>query len=174
MHGEPLGDDEVRLTKRFYDWPEDAQFLVPDGVYEHFADGIGKRGAAKHAAWRDLFARYRKAHSDLAGQFDALLERELPPGWEDVIPTFAADAKGIAGRDSSAAVKNAIAQAVPWLVGGAADLTPSTKTRMTFERAGDFQPDNRGGRNLHFGVREHAMGAAVNGMATALTYGKPT
>ena len=166
-HGEPLGDEEVRLTKRFYGWPEDAQFLVPDGVYEHFADGIGKRGAAKHAAWRDLFARYRAAHPELAGQFDTLLQRELPAGWEKAIPTFPADAKGIASRDSSAIVENAIAQAVPWLIGGAADLAPSTKTRMTFEGAGDFQPDNYGGRNLHFGIREHAMGAAVNGMALA-------
>ncbi|HUA51687.1 MAG TPA: hypothetical protein VMB81_05955, partial [Candidatus Sulfotelmatobacter sp.] len=137
-HGEPLGDEEVRLTKRFYGWPEDAQFLVPDGVYGHFANGVGKRGAAKHAAWRDLFARYRAAHPDLAGHFDALLERELPAGWDKVIPTFPADVKGIASRDSSAIVENAIAQAVPWLIGGAADLAPSTKTRMTFERAGDF------------------------------------
>ena len=166
-HGEPLGDEEVRLAKRFYGWPEDAQFLTPDGVYQHFADGIGKRGAAKHAAWLDLFARYRAAHPDLAGHFDALLERELPAGWDKVIPTFPADAKGIASRDSSAIVENAIAQAVPWLIGGAADLAPSTKTRMTFERAGDFEPDNHSGRNLHFGIREHAMGAAVNGMALA-------
>ena len=166
-HGEPLGDEEVRLTKRFYGWPEDARFLVPEGVYGHFADGIGKRGAAKNAAWRDLFARYRAAYPDLAGHFDAMLDRELPPGWDDVIPTFPADAKGIASRDSSAIVENAIARAVPWLIGGAADLAPSTKTRMTFEGAGDFQRDNHGGRNLHFGIREHAMGAAVNGMALA-------
>ncbi|HTW50613.1 MAG TPA: transketolase [Stellaceae bacterium] len=166
-HGEPLGEEEVRLTKRFYGWPEDAQFLVPDGVYEHFDDGIGKRGAAKHSEWRDLFRRYRAAHPDLARHFDALLERELPADWDKVIPTFPADAKGIASRDSSAIVENAVAQAVPWLVGGAADLAPSTKTRITSERAGDFQPDNHGGRNLHFGVREHAMGAAVNGMALA-------
>ena len=166
-HGEPLGDEEVKLTKRFYGWPEDTQFLVPDGVYRHFADGIGKRGAAKHAAWRDLFAQYRAAHPDLAGHFDTLLERELPAGWDKAIPTFPADAKGIASRDSSAIVENAIAQAVPWLIGGAADLAPSTKTRLTLELAGDFQPDNHGGRNLHFGIREHAMGAAVNGMALA-------
>ncbi len=164
-HGEPLGDEEVRLTKTFYGWPEDAQFLVPDGVYQHFADGIGTRGAEKHAAWRALFARYRAAHAELARDFEALQLRELPPGWEEAIPIFPADAKGIASRDSSATVENAIAKVVPWLVGGAADLAPSTKTRMTFAQAGDFQPGDYGGRNLHFGIREHAMGAAVNGMA---------
>ena len=166
-HGEPLGDDEVRLTKKFYGWPEDAQFLVPDGVYQHFADGIGARGASKHAEWQALFERYRSAYPDLAGQFEAMQVRDLPEGWDQAIPTFPADAKGIATRDASSKVENAIAQHLPWLVGGAADLSPSTKTRMTFDGAGDFQPDNHGGRNLHFGVREHAMGAAVNGMALA-------
>jgi transketolase len=166
-HGEPLGDDEVKLTKKFYGWPEDAQFLVPDGVYEHFAEGIGARGAAKHAEWNALFARYRTAYPDLAGQFELMQERSLPPGWDQAIPTFPADAKGLASREASAKVENAIAQHLPWLIGGAADLAPSTKTRMTFDGAGDFQPDDHGGRNLHFGVREHAMGAAVNGMALA-------
>jgi len=164
-HGEPLGDEEVKLTKKFYGWPEDAQFLVPDGVYQHFADGVGARGAARHAEWRDLFERYRVEHSELATQFDLMQERSLPDGWDEAIPTFPADAKGLASRDASGAVENAIAQRLPWLIGGAADLAPSTKTRMTFEGAGDFQPDNHAGRNLHFGVREHAMGAAVNGMA---------
>jgi transketolase len=166
-HGEPLGEDEVRLTKKFYGWPEDAQFLVPEGVYEHFASGIGARGAARHAEWRELFARYAKAHPDLAQQFEIVQRRELPPGWDQAIPTFPADPKGISSRDSSGRVENAIAQHLPWLVGGAADLAPPTKTRMTFEGAGDFQPDSHGGRNLHFGIREHAMGAAVNGMALA-------
>jgi transketolase len=166
-HGEPLGDDEVRLTKKFYGWPEDAQFLVPDGVYEHFAEGIGARGAAKHAEWQELFGRYRSAYPDLAGQFEVMQARDLPEGWDQAIPTFPADAKGIASREASAKVENAIAPHLPWLVGGAADLSPSTKTRMVFDGAGDFQPDNHGGRNLHFGVREHAMGAAVNGMALA-------
>lgn len=166
-HGEPLGEQEVKDTKRFYGWPEDAQFLVPDGVYEHFADGIGARSAAKHAEWRELFQRYRSAYPDLAGSFEAMQRRELPGGWEEAIPTFPADPKGIASRDSSGRVENAMAQKIPWLIGGAADLAPSTKTRMTFEGAGDFQPGKPGGRNLHFGVREHAMGAAVNGMALA-------
>ena len=166
-HGEPLGDDEVRLAKKFYGWPEDAQFLVPDGVYQHFAEGIGARGAEKHAAWLDLFERYRAVYPDLAIQFDMMQRRELPSGWDQAIPTFPPDAKGIASRIASSQVENAIAPHLPWLVGGAADLAPSTKTRMTFDGAGDFQPDNHGGRNLHFGVREHAMGAAVNGMALA-------
>ncbi|MBV9116771.1 MAG: transketolase, partial [Acetobacteraceae bacterium] len=166
-HGEPLGEDEVRLTKRFYGWPEDAQFLVPDGVYEHFADGIGRRGAAARARWEELFGRYRAAHPELAEQFDAVQRRELPAGWDREIPTFPADPKGLATRDASGTVENAVAKHLPWLVGGAADLAPSTKTRLTFEGAGDFEPDNHAGRNLHFGIREHAMGAAVNGMALA-------
>jgi len=166
-HGEPLGDDEVRATKRFYGWPEDAQFLVPNGVYAHFAAGIGARGADKHAQWQERFARYRSTFPELASQFDLLQERDLPTGWDKALPTFPADPKGIASRDASSIIENAIAQDLPWLIGGAADLAPSTKTRMTFEAAGDFQQDNHSGRNLHFGVREHAMGAAVNGMALA-------
>jgi transketolase len=166
-HGEPLGEDEVRLAKKFYGWPEDAEFLVPDGVYQHFADGIGARGAERHAAWQDLFERYRAAYPDLATEFDLMQRRELPSGWDQGIPTFPPDAKGIASRDASSKVENAIAPRLPWLVGGSADLSPSTKTRMSFEGAGDFEPNNHGGRNLHFGVREHAMGAAVNGMALA-------
>jgi len=166
-HGEPLGDDEVRLTKKFYGWPEDAQFLVPEGVYQHFAEGIGTRGAAKHREWRELLTRYRASHPDLANQFDAVQKRDLPAGWDQAIPTFPADPKGMASRDASGAVENAIARRLPWFIGGAADLAPSTKTRMTFEGAGDFEPDNYLGRNLHFGIREHAMGAAVNGMALA-------
>jgi transketolase len=166
-HGEPLGEEEVKETKRFYGWPEDAQFLVPDGVYQHFAEGIGARGAQKHAQWRDLFERYRMTYPDLATAYDAMQRRELPAGWDEVIPAFPADAKGIASREASARVENAIAQKIPWFIGGAADLSPSTKTRMTFDGAGDFQPRSPSGRNLHFGVREHAMGAAVNGMALA-------
>lgn len=164
-HGEPLGEEEVRLTKKDYGWPEDAQFLVPDGVYQHFAEGIGARGAAKHAAWNDLFARYKTAYPDLGRAFGKMQERDLPKGWDEAIPTFPTDAKGIATRDAAGKVENAIAQHLPWLVGGSADLSPSTKTNMTFDGAGDFQPDNYAGRNLHFGVREHAMGAIVNGLA---------
>jgi len=166
-HGEPLGDDEVRLTKKFYGWPEDAQFLVPDGVYDHFAEGIGTRGAAKRREWNEIFAAYRLEHADLAREFDALQERQLPADWDKAIPTFPADPKGMASRDASGTVENAIAKRVPWLIGGSADLAPSTRTLLKSPDAGDFEPDNHRGRNLHFGIREHAMGAAVNGMALA-------
>jgi transketolase len=166
-HGEPLGEDEVRLTKSFYGWPEDARFLVPEGVYDHFANGIGRRGAERNAAWRDLFAHYRDAYPDLARQFEAMQQRELPDGWDRAIPTFPADPKGSASRDSSGQVENAIARHLPWLIGGAADLAPSTKTLISGDGGSDFAADNHLGRNLRFGVREHAMGAAANGMALA-------
>jgi transketolase len=166
-HGEPLGADEVKATKQFYNWPEDAQFLVPDGVYDRFKEGIGKRGAESHAAWTKKFAEYRAKHPDLARDLETMQARDLPPGWDRDIPTFPADAKGLATRDSSGQVLNAIAKHVPWLVGGSADLNPSTKTFLKFEGAGVFTAANPGGRNIHFGVREHAMGAIINGMAAA-------
>src|SRR5262249_6568121 len=143
-HGEPLGEDEVKATKRNYGWPEDAQFLVPDGVYERFADGVGARGAAARGAWMHLFARYGAEHPELADPLLRMQRRELRDDWDTDLPTFAADAKGLGGRDSSGQVQNAIAKSVPWLVGGAADLAPSTKTRLTFEGAGDFSVDDRG------------------------------
>jgi transketolase len=164
-HGEPLGEDEVRLTKRFYGWPEDAQFLVPDGVIAHFRRGIGARGAKLNQAWRREFEAYRREFPEMADRLDRMDRRELPEGWDAQLPSFPADAKGLASREASAKVLNALAPHYPWLVGGAADLAPSTKTRMTFEGAGDFSNQNAVGRNFHFGVREHAMGAAVNGMA---------
>jgi transketolase len=164
-HGEPLGVEEVKLTKRVYGWPEDAQFLVPDGVYDHFAQGVGARGAKAHAAWNDLMARYRAAHPALADEVDAMQRRELPAGWDRDLPTFPADPKGIAGRDASNKVLNALAQNIPWFLGGSADLGPSNKTTLTFEGAGDFEPGSYGGRNLHYGIREHAMAAVVNGMS---------
>jgi transketolase len=164
-HGEPLGEEEVRLAKRSYGWPEDAKFLVPDGVREHFQDGIGKRGGELRAAWEAELARYAKAHPGLADELDRLQRRRLPDGWDTGIPHFEPDAKGLAGRDASAKVLNAIAPRLPWLLGGAADLAPSTKTRLTFEGAGDFEPGNDAGRNFHFGIREHAMGAICNGMS---------
>jgi transketolase len=164
-HGEPLGEDEVRATKRAYGWPEDAHFLVPEGVYERFDDGIGARGAAARAAWMELFARYESEHPQLAGELRQMQRRELPEGWDRDVPVFAADPKGYAGRDASALVLNAIAPNVPWLLGGSADLSPSTKTRLTFEGAGDFSAADRHGRNLHFGVREHAMGSILNGLS---------
>jgi transketolase len=164
-HGEPLGVEEVRLTKQFYKWPEDAQFLVPDGVYEHFADGIGKRGARLNAEWKQMFERYRTANPAFAEEIERIERRDLPQGWDKDIPVFEADAKGMAGREASAKVLNAIAPNLPWLVGGSADLAPSTKTRLTFDGAGDLERNTPGGRNMHFGIREHAMGAACNGMA---------
>ena len=164
-HGEPLGEDEVRLAKESYGWPADAQFLVPDGVYEHFRAGIGQRGRQLREEWTALFERYRSAHPELADQIARIQRRELPDGWDADLPTFPADDKGIASRESSGLVLNGLARRYPWLIGGAADLAPSTKTRLTFEGAGDLSPGNPGGRNLHFGVREHAMGAIVNGLA---------
>jgi transketolase len=164
-HGEPLGDEEIKLTKRAYGWPEDAKFLVPDGVYDHFQQGIGKRGRELRQSWETKFKEYASAHPQLAEEVQQMQQRDLPADWEKSIPVFPADAKGIAGRDSSAKVLNAVAQKIPWLVGGSADLSPSTKTRLTFEGAGDFQAGSYAGRNLHFGVREHAMGSILNGLA---------
>ena len=164
-HGEPLGEEEIRLTKRFYGWPEDAKFLVPDGVREHLRDGMGKRGRELHQAWLARYEDYRKQHADLADHLHRMQRRQLPDGWDRDLPSFPADPKGLASRDSSGKVLNAIAKNLPWLIGGAGDLAPSTKTRLTFEGAGDLTPDNPGGRNMHFGVREHAMAAAVNGLS---------
>jgi transketolase len=164
-HGEPLGEEEIRLTKRFYGWPEDAKFLVPDGVREHLRDGIGKRGRELHQTWLARYEDYRTQHADLADHLHRMQYRQLPDGWDRDLPNFPADAKGLASRDSSGKVLNAIAKNLPWLIGGAGDLAPSTKTRLTFDGAGDLTPDNPGGRNMHFGVREHAMGAVVNGLS---------
>ena len=164
-HGEPLGDDEVRLCKRFYGWPEDAKFLVPDGVYEHFAAGIGARGAQARQRWTDLVTAYRSSHPDLATEIDQMQRRELPAHWDDNLPVFPADPKGMAGRDASGKVLNVLAQSIPWLLGGSADLGPSNKTTLTYDGAGDFQANTPGGKNLHFGIREHAMAAIVNGLS---------
>ena len=164
-HGEPLGEEEVRLSKRAFGWPEDAKFLVPEGVQEHFSAGIGARGAEARRAWMDLFETYRTKHPDLAIEIDQMQRRELPAGWAQNLPVFPADSKGIAGRDASGAVLNVIAQNVPWFLCGSADLGPSNKTILNYDGAGDFQAGSRGGKNLHFGVREHAMAAIVNGLA---------
>ncbi|MCK6556451.1 transketolase [Candidatus Binatia bacterium] len=164
-HGEPLGDDEVRLTKRGYGWPEDAKFMVPDGVQGHFRAGIGARGAELRSAWTALFGAYRTRFPELATEIEQMQRRDLPAGWDRNLPVFPADPKGMAGRDASGKVLNVLAQNVPWLLGGSADLGPSNKTLLTFSGAGDFQPDSRGGRNLHFGIREHAMAAIVNGLS---------
>jgi len=164
-HGEPLGEEEVRLTKRAYGWPEDAKFLVPDGVYNHFASGIGARGARAHEDWKRLFAAYREKYPELANEIEMIERRELPSGWDRNLPVFPADAKGIAGRDASGKVLNVLAQNIRWFLGGSADLGPSNKTTLTFEGAGDFQANTPSGKNLHFGIREHAMGTIVNGLA---------
>src|SRR6516162_5282316 len=164
-HGEPLGEEEVRLTKRDYGWPEDAKFLVPDAVRAHFAAGIGARGAQARSRWTELFAAYRSKYPQLANEIDLMQRRELPSGWDRGLPVFPADPKGIAGRDASGKVLNVLGQNIPWLLGGSADLGTSNKTLLTFEGAGDFEPGTPGGRNLHFGIREHAMAAAVNGLS---------
>jgi transketolase len=164
-HGEPLGADAVRETKRFFGLPEDTDFFIPDQVYDWFAQGIGTRGSTARTAWQSKFQAYRLEHPELADEIERMQRRELPDGWQAVLPTFPADAKGIASRDSSGQVLNALAQAVPWLVGGSADLAPSTRTRLTFPGAGDFQADDRAGHNFHLGVREHAAAAIANGMA---------
>jgi transketolase len=164
-HGEPLGEEEIRLTKRNYGWPEDARFLVPQEVVDHFQQGIGKRGRQLRDAWTTMLAGYRKQYPDLAEQLHRMQHRRLPDGWDKGIPVFAANAKGIASREASGQVLNAIGKSVPWLIGGAADLAPSTKTLLTFEGAGNFSPASYEGRNFHFGVREHAMGAILNGLS---------
>jgi transketolase len=164
-HGEPLGEEEVKLTKRGYGWPEDAKFLVPDGVREHFAEGLGKRGRELRTAWEASFQEYKRQFPSQADDIERMQKRELPDGWDKELPVFPADQKGLASRDSSSQVLNAIAKRVPWLMGGSADLTPSTKTRLTFDGAGDFQAGTHDGRNLHFGIREHAMTAILNGLS---------
>ncbi|NOK64162.1 MAG: transketolase [Chloroflexi bacterium AL-W] len=164
-HGEPLGEEEIRLTKRNYGWPEDAKFLVPDEVRTHFEEGIGVRSATLRREWFERFEAYEQEYPDLADQLYQMQHRDLPDGWDKDMPTFAPDAKGLAGREASGKVLNTLAQNVPWLIGGSADLSPSTKTRLIFEGAGDFSGSNHAGRNLHFGVREHAMGAILNGMS---------
>ncbi|HTV41044.1 MAG TPA: transketolase [Candidatus Sulfotelmatobacter sp.] len=164
-HGEPLGEDEVRLTKKNYGWPEDAKFLVPDGVYDHFKQGIGRRGSEARKKWNDLFAAYKSQYPDLATEINQMQKRELPAGWDRNLPVFPADPKGMAGREASGKVLNVLAQNIPWLLGGSADLGPSNKTLLKFPGAGDFEPGVWGGKNLHFGVREHSMAAIVNGLS---------
>ena len=164
-HGEPLGEEEIRLTKRAYGWPEEAKFLVPDEVRQHFAQGMGARGQVLRDAWFAQFDVYKVDYPDLADQLYRMQHRQLPDGWDRDLPVFPADANGIASRNSSGTVLNAIAENVPWLIGGAADLAPSTKTRLTFAEAGDFTADRYNGRNFHFGIREHAMGAVLNGLS---------
>jgi transketolase len=165
VHGKPVGAEAVRATKRFFGMPEDAEFFIPDGVYDSFADGMGQRGAKARAAWETLFKEYANLHPALAEEIECMQRRDLPEGWEGALPSFPADPTGMATRESSGKVLNAVAEVVPWMLGGSADLAPSTKTRLTFEGAGDFQPDDRTGRNFHYGIREHASAGIANGMA---------
>ena len=164
-HGEPLGDDEVRLTKRAYGWPEDAKFLVPDGVYDHFRSGVGARGDQARLEWTKLFAQYRMKFPELAAEIDLMQRRELPAGWDRDLPVFPADPKGVAGREASGKVLNTLAQNIPWFLGGSADLGPSNKTTLKYEGAGSVQANSPDGKNLHFGIREHSMAAIVNGLS---------
>ncbi len=163
-HGEPLGVEE-ELTKRFYGWPEDAHFLVPDGVQAHFSDGIGKRGKALREQWQILFEAYKKQYPELAKSLLEMQSREIPNNFDEELPVFPTDAKGMAGRDASHIVQNIIAQKVPWLNGGSADLSPSTKTLLDFSLAGQLTADRPEGRNMHFGLREHGMVSIANGMS---------
>jgi transketolase len=164
-HGEPLGEEEVRETKRSYGWPEDAQFLIPDGVYEHFAEGVGARGARLHAKWEDLFAAYGREEPELAAHIEAMQRRELPEGWDADIPSFDPDEKGIATRKASNRVLNAIAPRMPWLLVGSADLTGSTSVGLDYEGAEPYEPATRAGRQLHYGIREHESAAISNGLS---------
>ena len=165
VHGEPLGEEEVRETKRFYGWPEDEEFLVPDEVREHFAAGLGARGRELREAWERMLVGYQREHSTLEDQIGAIQRRELPEGWDRDIPSFAPDSKGLATRKASNQVQNAIAPLVPWMISGSADLTDSTSVRLTFEDADDIGPDARAGRNLHYGIREHEAAAISNGLS---------
>jgi transketolase len=164
-HGNPLGEEEIRLTKRNYGWPEEAKFLVPEEVRQHFTQGVGNRGRTLRDAWIEKYDKYKSHYPDLADHLYKMQHRQLPDGWDESLPVFPADQKGVASRSSSGTVLNTIAQNVPWIIGGSADLSPSTKTRLTFDGAGDFTADDHGGRNFHFGVREHAMSAIVNGLS---------
>ncbi|HEY3738677.1 MAG TPA: transketolase [Bryobacteraceae bacterium] len=164
-HGEPLGEEEIRGTKRNYGWPEDEKFLVPDGVVDHFRQGMLDRGGKAREQWMAKFVEYKAQFPDLAAQLYNMEHRFLPEGWDKNLPEYPTDPKGVASRDSSGKVLNAFAQNIPWLMGGSADLAPSTKTRLTFKDAGDFEAGSYNGRNMHFGIREHAMGAIMNGMS---------
>src|SRR5207249_3575896 len=164
-HGEPLGEAEVKLVKKNYGWPEDAKFLVPDGVYDQFKNGVGKRGAEARAAWKAKFEEYKKQFPQLVDQLNRMQSGQLPDGWDKDLPSFPADPKGMATRESSGKTLNALAKNISWLIGGSADLAKSNKTNLDFAGAGDFLPGEYAGRNIHYGVREHAMGAAMNGIA---------
>ena len=177
-HGEPLGEEEIKLTKRAYGWPEDAKFLVPDGVREHFAAGIGARGAKAHREWLDLFAAYRSKYPELATEIDQMQRRELPAGWDRNLPVFPADANGLAGREASGKVLNVLAQNIPWLLGGSADLGPSNKTlldlpgrgRCSGGQPGRQEPALRHPRACHGRDRERAVAVQAAGLRRDLLH----
>ena len=164
-HGAPLGEEEVRLTKIAYGWPENEKFMVPGEVLASFRQGIGTRGERLHAKWEAMFARYKTKYPELAAQLELIDRRGLPSDWQADIQAFPADPKGIASRASSGKVLNQAAKRIPWLLGGSADLAPSNNTRLNFDHVLDFEANQYAGRNLHFGIREHAMGALCNGMS---------
>ena len=164
-HGEPLGEEEVRETKRAYGWPEDAEFLVPDGVRERFAEGVGARGRELRDTWERLLDGYRREHRTLATRIGQMQRRELPDSWDRDIPAFEADEGGLATRKASHQVMNAIAEQVPWLLSGSADLTGSTAVGLEFDEAGTFSRETEAGRYLHYGVREHESAAISNGLS---------
>jgi transketolase len=166
-HGAPLGEDEVALTKQAYDWPVDEPFHLPEGVVEHLQAGIGQRGAELSSQWDEQFAEYTEQSPLQAAELRQIWQGELPDNWQSGVPDFEADEKGLATRVSSGQVLNQLAEHYPWLLGGSADLAPSTMTLLEDDAAGHFSADNYGGRNLHFGIREHAMGAIANGMSLA-------
>lgn len=164
-HGAPLGWDEIALAKKNYGFPADEKFYVPEGVREHFAENIGANGAASYSAWNDVWSAYKTANPAKATELECALSGGLPEGWDKDIPVFDASEKGDATRNSGGKVLNAIAQNVPFMIGGSADLAPSNKSDLKFDGAGEFLPDQFGGRNLHFGIREHAMAGIVNGLS---------
>ncbi|MGH6993874.1 MAG: transketolase [Caulobacteraceae bacterium] len=164
-HSDPLGEEEVKLTKDAYGWPRDAQFLIPDGVEARLSKAMIERGGRARGQWEKTFSAFKTAHAEKASELEKMFEGGLPEGWAKSIPTFPADAKGMASREASGKVLNAIAPQIPWLIGGAADLTSSTKTEIEADK--NFSVDRRGGRGLHFGVREHAMGSIANGLSVS-------
>ena len=165
IHGSAVGADEIKLTKAAYGWPEDESFLVPKEVPEHFNSTMGERGSTAREAWDALFAKYQKKHPEQARDLQQMQQGKLPAGWDTELVEFPADEKGIATRSSAGKALNSLAKNLPWLIGGSADLAPSTNTLLTFDNTGDFGPADYAGRNFHFGIREHAMAAAMNGMA---------
>ncbi|WP_409521934.1 MULTISPECIES: transketolase [unclassified Pseudomonas] len=170
-HGEPLGDDEIKLTKKAYGWDENSSFLVPEDARHYLRDALLERNGADYKAWEETFARFEKEQPALADELQRMRAGEMPEGWRNTAISFDADAKGVATRASGGKVLNGFAQQIPWLIGGSADLSPSTKTNLTFEGAGSFEAGSYSGRNLHFGIREHAMGSIANGLA--LSYIRP-